>query len=312
MNRREKLLHQLPVADLLGVEIGPLCRPVVRRTDGRVYYSDYLSTAELHAKYRDDPLVDVGTMVDVDIVTAQGQSLADAYRFSERPDYVLASHLIEHVPDLIGWLASLRRLLKANGQVRLAVPDRRFTFDLLRSETRLCDVALAHLMQTQVPLPHVVIDHTFNMAKVDALDAWQGKINPDRLEKYHDPATVLHFARDALHNQGYHDVHCWTFTPHSFAVLFEQMAELDLLQFACDGCFETAFGEIEFFVTLRGCDDKAEISRSWRAMRDGLDAAVPKPATPASTEGLELQRPSRFTVLQHVIRRAAGRITRRR
>lgn len=270
MNRRQKILHQLPVKGLLGIEIGALCRPVVQRSDGRILYSDYLSADELRERYRDDSSVDLDRIVDVDIVT-RDKSLLEAYEFPEKPDYILASHVIEHVPDLVGWLDTLRAVLKPNGQVRLVVPDRRYTFDHLRSETRLCDVATAHLMKAKAPLPHSIIDHTYNMAKVDALDAWNGSIDAEKLVKYHAPETVLHFARDALENGGYHDVHCWTFTPLSFAVLFEQMATLGLLKFACDGYFDTEYGEIEFFVTLRGCDDNAEIADSWRTMRISLN-----------------------------------------
>ncbi len=52
-------------------------------------------------------------------------------------DLLVASHVIEHVPDLITWLREIASVLKPTGQARLAIPDRRYTFDLLRVETQL-------------------------------------------------------------------------------------------------------------------------------------------------------------------------------
>ncbi|MEX3900116.1 methyltransferase domain-containing protein [Paraburkholderia sp. BR10954] len=47
-------------------------------------------------------------------------------------DYVIASHVIEHVLDLVGWVHSLLAALKHAGRIVLAVPDRRYTFDYVR------------------------------------------------------------------------------------------------------------------------------------------------------------------------------------
>src|SRR5690242_513443 len=98
MDRRQKLLEGLAVATSLGAEIGALCRPFVTREDGRVLYVDHASTEDLKFKYRIDPDVPQEAIVEVDAVWG-GQSLLEA--LGTKVDYIVASHVVEHVPDLI-------------------------------------------------------------------------------------------------------------------------------------------------------------------------------------------------------------------
>jgi SAM-dependent methyltransferase len=273
LSRREKLLFNIDVGQLRGLEIGALSRPVVRRTDGQVLYADYLGTRQLREKYKDDVSVRVDDLVEVDIVTGQ-VDFAAAWGQTEKVDYIVASHVIEHVPDLVAWLDSLHTILKPGGSLRLAIPDRRYTFDYLRAETRLADVVAAHLVRARAPTPHSVIDFTFNAARVDAMAAWEGKVRADQLERLHRPETVLAFARDALESGGYHDVHCWAFTPLSFATLFEDLATLGLVEFACEEFFATVYGEAEFFMNLRVNSNPGEVRESWRRARQGLEAGA--------------------------------------
>jgi len=180
-------------------------------------------------------------------------------------DYVVASHVIEHVPDLITWLEELRSILKPFGEVRLIVPDKRFTFDYLRPETRFADVLYARLVRARTPLPHLVLDYVLNVVKLDAGKAWQGELDESALERHHTIQHALAVAQQAIEGV-YHDVHCWMFTPRSFALLFAELAEQGLLNFECTSFFDTEPYTIEFFVGLRPTDDLAKATESWRAM----------------------------------------------
>lgn len=94
MNRRDKLLFDLHVARLQGLEIGALARPTVRATDGRIFYADYLDSEQLRDKYRYDASVDNAGIVPVAILTG-GRDLADAFGDRERVDCIIASHVID-------------------------------------------------------------------------------------------------------------------------------------------------------------------------------------------------------------------------
>lgn len=265
MNRKDKLVSGLDLRNQVGVEIGALDNPIVRRVDGEIIYVDYMTTEALREKYANDPNVNAANIVSVDAICHQ-TTMANAIGVDNKVDYIIASHVIEHVPDLISWLEELRVVLKPGGEIRLAIPDKRFTFDYLRSETRLSDVVNAYLLQAKAPLPHSIIDCCYNMAKVDAVKAWTGQLDATRLEKYHQPDGALNVARDAL-NGAYHDVHCWVFTPHSLSVLLEQVATLGLLNFSCAGFYDTEQYQVEFFVTLRECSDRAQIIESWKELQ---------------------------------------------
>ena len=76
-----------------------------------------------------DPNVDVRNLVNVDFVLEQGPLREIAA--NEAPfDYAIASHVFEHLPDPIGWLTELHSLLSPGGVIALAIPDKRYTFDI--------------------------------------------------------------------------------------------------------------------------------------------------------------------------------------
>ena len=54
--------------------------------------------------------------------------------------------VVEHVPDMLGWLGEMAAMLRDGGALRLAALDRRFTFDFLRHESTLAELLNAHLL----------------------------------------------------------------------------------------------------------------------------------------------------------------------
>lgn len=268
IERRAKLLNGIDVSRATGVEIGALCRPFVTRQDGRVYYIDHANTETLREKYRRDPDVDINALVDVDVVWGE-RPLAQA--IPEQVDYIVASHVIEHVPDLISWLGELTAALRPTGQIRLIIPDRRFTFDFVRKETTLSEVVYAWTRRARVPLPHIVMDYVMNVVKLDAAAAWRGEIDPNTLEHHHTFQQALDCAASAA-DGAYHDVHCWVFTPRSFASLMIDFVCNGLPVFECTQFFDTAPMTIEFFVGMKPSADGEGAIRSWQNMLERCGA----------------------------------------
>ena len=118
----------------MGLEIGPLTRPLLTKVDGRTFYADHSSTEDLIKKYKGDPAVPEGDICEVDydlrVVPLSKTNNHGNY------DYVVASHVIEHVPDIIGWLGEIESILKVGGSLALVVPDKRYTFDYFRRESQ--------------------------------------------------------------------------------------------------------------------------------------------------------------------------------
>jgi hypothetical protein len=198
------------------------------------------------------------------------KTLQECIGLGKKVDYVIASHVIEHVPDLVTWLAEVREVLAAGGSLRLAVPDRRYTFDYLRNESRLSDVLEAYLLRARRPLGRFIIEHCHMARVVDLLSAWRQDLDRSQLQPMGSVAAGMECAKDSIDNGTYHDVHCWIFTPTSFANLLYQLAEIDLTAFACERYFETPRNVFEFYVHLTPCADRTQILESWDGMRRDL------------------------------------------
>ena len=282
MDRREKILAGLDLERLAGIEIGPLDKPLVRRGCGFVLYVDHADTAALRQKYVGDPGVDLDALVEVDAVWGES-TLADILQTRAathlgtpaRVDYVIASHVVEHVPDLVGWLAEIHAVLKPGGQLRLAVPDRRFTFDCLREDSRLSDVLVAYLAGTRRPTPQAILDFKLNAVPgVRPERLWDKLEDAARLVPRIDWDKPVTAAREAA-GGAYHDVHCWAVTPYSLADIFVFLAERGLLRLACAGFEDTADGQLEFFLSLTPSDDQGFIAETWRRVRQAARQTVP-------------------------------------
>ena len=110
----------------VGIEIGakhtPL--PVDRRGNTRVIYVDHKDDDGLTAQFGDSPMGRPRITVDV---VDDGATLA---RFSNRSlDFVIANHVLEHLPCALCALSNWARVLKPGGVVFAAIPNMRHTFD---------------------------------------------------------------------------------------------------------------------------------------------------------------------------------------
>jgi hypothetical protein len=262
-SRQERMRYGLDLSSQQGVELGPLMTPIVQKHEGRILYVDHADTETIRAKYAGHPHVDCARIVPIDVSWASGR-LQDAFEPRFQADYVLASHVIEHVPDLVTWLADIRDILAPRGQLRLAIPDRRYTFDFLRRETELHEVLDAYVQRATVPTAHVVLDHCLNFRTVDLHQAWRGTLEPANMTPTFSVADAIAQARKVLAEGVYLDVHCWVFTPTSFARLMERATAAGLVRFACvDMEFPRPFDN-DFVTGLRPSNDVAAMVASWR------------------------------------------------
>ncbi len=263
MDRTAKLLAGLDPAGGLGLEIGALTKPVLRRPRHRVLYADHADTETLRAKYAGDANVSQADILPVDVVWNPGTPLHQAVG-GKCFDHVVASHVIEHAPNLVAWLDEIRAVLRPFGSLRLAIPDKRYCFDFLRPETGLADVLESHLLQRTRPAAQDILEFWGYHRNVPADAAWRGEYPADRSFHVFEMPAALQRCRESADGTAYHDVHCWVFTPQSFATIMEGLGELGLLGFACNGIHRTAPGELEFFVHLMRMEEPEKIAGSWR------------------------------------------------
>ncbi len=278
LRRRETMRAGLDVGVLSGLEIGPLADPIVRKSEGDVRYVDHADAHVLRGAYADDGRVDAQAIVDIDAVWGE-QSLSDCLS-GGTVDYVMASHVAEHVPDLTTWLDEVRSVLRPGGQLRLALPDWRFSHDALRDETRLVDLLAAWVLRARRPQVRDVLDFRLHVAPtIDARTIYDGTADLSLVAPQHSFEQAVEaagWARDLPDH--YFDVHCWVAQPKTFARLMQGLAGHGLLRLACAGMVDTSPPIWEYYAFLTPCDDRAEVVRSWREVQAMLHDPLPASA----------------------------------
>src|SRR4051794_28885984 len=108
------------------IEIGASYSPIAPKSGGwNVRTIDVGTKTELIEKYRDHPGVDVNNIEEVDFVWRDGPFIdAVPPEYHGTFDVFLASHAIEHQPDIVAFFDFAARLLAPTGIVVLAVPDK--------------------------------------------------------------------------------------------------------------------------------------------------------------------------------------------
>jgi hypothetical protein len=265
-DRRSSILGDLDVRTLRGLEIGPLHNPLVRKSEGTVYYVDHAKTKVIEKTNRNPRHLGCD-VADIDIVWGDrplGQLVPYAM------DYVVASHVIEHVPDMIGWLLDLEGALTPDGVICLAIPDRRFTFDLNRPESTTGEFVEAYLLRARRPPARHVFDQVAMQVPLPKDDAWKDGLFlqlPPR-EDYLPGAHGL--AQRVAKSADYIDAHCWVFTPQSFLDNADRLSRIGLFPFVIAHFQPTEYGHYEFFVRLRTSRREDEIAASIAAARSLL------------------------------------------
>ncbi|CAD2248521.1 hypothetical protein XarzCFBP7410_14975 [Xanthomonas arboricola pv. zantedeschiae] len=211
-----------------GLEIGPLDRPIVSRASHAIQYADHLDRTGLIHKYSAHGGVNPQNIPEIDFVIGAG-GLLNAVG-ERRFRYFIASHVIEHVPNPVGWLNDIHDLLEDGGWAALAIPDHRQCFDALRTLSTAADWVEAALIGHPRPSPSRIFDALSNEVSVDGAISWNHHPGVEEMRLSRSPRRALDIARHVLASGEYFDVHCWTFTPESFCNLMRTIVAADLIQ----------------------------------------------------------------------------------
>ncbi|MDG2046755.1 MAG: methyltransferase domain-containing protein [Halioglobus sp.] len=286
MIRVKKLLSRIDVASQSGIEIGPLNRPIVIPDMGDIAYVDHASTEQLREKYRNDPNVDIERIMDVRYIWGD-KSLEQAVGPNKKFDYVLASHVIEHVPDVVTWLKEISTILKPGGILSLAIPDKRYTFDQIRTCTSSADLIDAYIRRLRKPSCKHIFDHFSLVAEVDCQKAWASEYQHQAPKKMLTEEIAFQMCQDAVCHDKYVDSHCWVFTPYSYFENLKTLIRLGLLDFEVVDYFDTEYGEIEFFVMLRKIDSALQGEDNRHRKLDSIPTISTPPALELQLEELQ-------------------------
>lgn len=247
LNRNEMILLHIDKKGS-GIEIGPSHAPIASKKAGyKVQIIDHLDRKKLIEKYKESN-VHLENIEEVDFIW-NGESYADLTGRHNYYDWIIASHVIEHTPDLIGFLKDCEGILNENGVLSLAIPNSTCCFDYFRPITGISKVIDAHFSENKIHTPGTAAEHILNVASRDGRPTWHRKShNKGKFSFYHsseDARKAMDHARTGLE---YQDFHAWCFTPHSFRLLIHDLFFLGLISIREISFFPTE--DFEFFITL--------------------------------------------------------------
>lgn len=226
--RRPLLLRGLDIAKP-GLEISPLFRPTALKTTHNVFYTDYTSADDSRAKHSNYAHDEI---MDIDFVWTPGLKLADCVPPGSKFDWAIASHVLEHVPDPIGWLLETFDVMTVGAVFVLALPDKRYCYDKFRTETEASDLIDNWVRRQKIPSPRQVFD--FLSRSVNDLgnhpnDEFNTTEKFEDAPRTYTDAEALNFAINSWQTGSYFDVHCSVFTPDGFHALIEKLNSLGIL-----------------------------------------------------------------------------------
>jgi SAM-dependent methyltransferase len=165
-----------------GIEIGALWAPLHVPKGVTVRYVDRMDLDGLRKHY---PELKAWKFVPVDII-ADGESLATIPDASQ--DFVILNGVLEHYENPLRALENMIRVTRKGGMIYLAIPDKRFTFDVKRDVT-----PIAHLLDEYHGRPSVgKYDHFADFIRHTT--AWKTEQElTENIRKFFDQDYSIHY-----------------------------------------------------------------------------------------------------------------------
>ncbi len=243
---REALLRWVKLRNKAILEIGALDKPLLDKADYRVKYLDHTDEESLkkyiaHADCREPDAV-----VTLDYIQGE-RALSEVVQ--EPFDVIVSSHVLEHLPNLFGWLREAASILQPGGQIFAVVPDRRYTFDLERPATSIGSLLENDLLQRTKPSPATAFDAHYYHRLVDSNQLWKNyAAHWQQSKRTFSPQQAM-----GLFNQArdtYIDCHCNLFDLRSFDEALTVAQQLGVQPFKLVRSLPTCAPFLDFVVLL--------------------------------------------------------------
>jgi SAM-dependent methyltransferase len=230
------------------LEMGPSYNPLVPKRDGwNTLVVDRASRDSLITHYA-ALSVDTSRIEDVDFVWAAGD-LIEAIPSDHIGsfDLFLASHVIEHSPDVVRFLKAAESLIHPGGLVVLAIPDKRACFDFFRHPSSTAEAVRAWQTRRDRHTHQTFFEcDAYTVFKLGHPGWYKTSTESVRLDR---PISDAVNTAEQAESSDYIDAHGWVFTPSSFALMVFELRCLGLTNLVIDDLVPSA--DTEFFVWLK-------------------------------------------------------------
>ena len=260
---RENFLKSLFDVSGVGLEIGPSHAPLLPKKEGyNIEILDHLSREDLIKKYKNALSVDLSNIESVDYVM-KDKSLHETVNKSDHYDFIVASHVIEHIYNMIGFLNDCEKLLKKDGKLILAIPDKRFSFDVLRTLSSTGDFIQAHIEDRKCHTVGRLFDEVMYNSLRGGAAGW-GAADTGDLDfhnSFEKAKELFDLIKEDINSV---DIHAWQFTPSSFRLIIHDLQKADFIPL-----FESEFHDAkgEFYCVLGKTGPGVSVPRITLAQR---------------------------------------------
>jgi SAM-dependent methyltransferase len=249
MSRTDKILCRIDKS-MKVLEIGPSFSPLVPKADGwNSYAIDHDDDEGLRAKYI-NANVDLTRIEKVDFLW-RGELLTDIMPHQHHGtfDACIASHVIEHLTNPIETLRSLQSVIKPDGVVSLAVPDKRYCFDYFKPLSMTGDLLYADACARRRHTRATAYTHlAYNVTHDGAIGWGQHPVNKFAFAHSLKDAKAIFDRVTEADDSPYEDFHGWYYTPSSFRLIILELNALGVLDWMEDTFFPSS--GCEFYITL--------------------------------------------------------------
>lgn len=232
------------------LEIGPLSSPMVKKGDS-VFYADIRSTDEIKQFYKGHP-IDENQICEIDYVVKD--TYVKTFESVEKFDYVLASHVIEHIPKIIHFFHDIAAIMKKDALLCLTIPDKRYCFDHFRVCTSFAEAYNVYINNVEANPPRVFDCNLFALGINDAAFFW-GENEFEKLLSQTGPVDSAKAEYEKAVGGENVNAHYSVFTPETFLLLLYGMTKASLLPFKCIDFYTTQPDTFEFNAVLQVAPD---------------------------------------------------------
>ena len=230
-----------------GIEFGPSYSPLFPKKEGFNCISvDHACKKELIEKYKKWE-VPTELIEEVDLIF-DGTPI-DQILTNNSFDYIVASHVFEHLPDPISFLNSMGRLLKEKGVLLLAIPDKRFCFDLVKPLTSPGLLIESYLNKKKEHSLGQNIDAILFHCKRNESNAFPGQTGFKNIKPNDSFEKLIHEVNKLKNKNVFIDIHAWCFTPSSFISNIKILSQMNFIESLEIKDFRS--NDFEFFCEFR-------------------------------------------------------------
>lgn len=210
VNRLSFLKKWVNLKESEGLEIGACDLPTVPREIGNCEFADFRSAEEMIRLWNLPP----ETVMPVTYILKRDTQIH--LQIDKKFDYVVLCHVIEHIPNPIGYIEDLQKLLKPGGIILIACPDKRRTPDASRPST-----TIEHLINDYYnDCTYPSLEHILECAK-----AWSEELNQKSVES----AKAYYQWGCENFESGLADAHCHVWSDQEFFTQIQYLTNGEIL-----------------------------------------------------------------------------------